>query len=267
MNKYFSYRDELIYVLYSHDLHPRKEDFCLHTHEYCEIYCFLGGKGKFMVEGSTYPLNKGDILLMQPGEAHYIDIDLSVPYTRLAVHFYADLFDNFDNKRELLRPFIDRGRGKLNFYNSTDFLTENYRLYLNNICCPAENRRLNTITNLLPLLNELATAYDNKDKTVSEDPLIQKIITYINNNLTEYISLDEICRNFFISKAQLCRLFKASTGSTVWEYVTAKRLIMAQTRLRAGELPTRIFSECGFSDYTAFYRAYKKRFGNSPNKI
>ncbi len=267
MNNYFSYRDELIFVHYLHDAKPEKENFTLHTHGYCEVYCFFGGKGRFIVEGNSYPLHSGDILIMRPGEAHYIDIDLSVPYTRLAVHFYADLFDKFDSSRQLLRPFFQRERGRLNFYDFSDFGNDSYKQFINNICNPAENRRLNTITNLLMLLYETASAFDRKDRTESENPLIQKILGYINNNLSCSISLEDICSKFYISKAQLCRLFRASTGSTVWEYVTAKRLLMAQGLIRAGKKPTKIYQDCGFSDYTVFFRAYKKRYGKSPNDI
>ena len=70
----------------------------------------------------------------------------------------------------------------------------------------------------------------------------------------------------FISKAQLWRSFKETTGYSPWNYITLKRLIKAKQLIESGEAPTKIFSECGFSDYTTFYRAYKKHFGHSPNQ-
>ena len=140
-------------------------------------------------------------------------------------------------------------------------------IFVNNICNISPNQHLNTVANLLPLLNEVAKAFDNKHKESIEDLLIQDIINYLNCNLTEKISLENICEKFYLSKPHLCRIFKQSTGSTVCEYVTAKRLVMACKLLRNGEKPCEIYSECGFGDYSSFYRAFKKRFGSSPNNL
>ena len=68
----------------------------------------------------------------------------------------------------------------------------------------------------------------------------------------------------FISKSQLNRKFRNVTGSTVWEYITAKRLILAKELLVRGEKPTSVYTKCGFNDYTSFYRAYKTKFLHSP---
>lgn len=267
MDKYFSYTDGDLDFHYLKDTKPVKANFNLHTHEFCEFYCFLGGKGEYKVEGNTYPLQVGDILLMQPGEAHYISIDPSHPYKRLAILFNPALFDWVDSSRKLLRPFLGRDRGEFNYYSASAFQNENHKFFINNICNPTGDIRTSIIANFLPLLNELASAFDNKTELPTQDPLINKIIDYINSDISKKISLDDICKMFFISKPHLCRIFKTATGSTVWEYVTAKRLINAKTLMRSGKSPTEVYAECGFGDYSSFYRAFKKRFGVSPDEF
>ena len=84
MFSYFRYNSGDLYVHFSQDEQPHPYDFKMHTHEQCELYCFFGGKGSFRVEGTNYPLSPGDIIIMRPYEAHYIDIDPSLPYTRSA---------------------------------------------------------------------------------------------------------------------------------------------------------------------------------------
>ncbi len=259
------YRDSRITANYSQHDRPDKDAFSLHTHDKCELYCFLGGKGQFKVEGNSYPLEIGDILIMRLGEAHYIDIDPDFPYTRAYVHFDPSLFDSFDSERRLLEPFNSRERGKINKYSAAELNSSSYKNFINALSSEGEHSRLDIIATLIPLLSGICTAFS--DKVIPpEETAIQKIIKHINNNLAKQISLEEICREFYISKPQLCRVFKATTGSTVWEYITAKRLILAQSYIRAGHLPTQIFADCGFGDYSAFYRAYKKRFGISPNE-
>ena len=78
------------------------------------------------------------------------------------------------------------------------------------------------------------------------------------------MTLESICEKFYISKSQLNRRFKRVIGSTVWEYVTTKRLILAKELLQNGETPMTVYSKCGFNDYTSFFRAYKSRFFVSP---
>ncbi len=265
MEHNFVYDDNFIYAHRTSDEHPCNTDFSLHTHERCEIFCFLGGKGQFKIEGSTYPLSSGDILIMRSGEAHYIDIDPSFSYTRISIHFDAGIFDGFDKERTLLIPFTMRERGKLNHY-SADELGSSYRKLIDGLSYDKNPDRLSIIAMLLPLINDIRTAFNRKPSPTEDETVIQRVIRYLNSNLAEHISLDDICREFYISKPQLCRLFKATTGSTVWEYITAKRLILAQSYIRAGHAPTKIFAECGFGDYSSFFRAYKKKFGTSPKQ-
>ncbi len=267
MNKYFDYKEEHFSICYNFDSKPNKNNFRLHTHEFCEIYCFFEGKGVFKVEGSSYPLHSGDILIMRPGEAHYIDIDPSLPYKRLSIHFDISLFDSLDNSRSLFRSFQSRDRGKLNLYTKREFTSDSYKLFIKNICNDAENRRLNTLINLPLLLNEIALAFDNRDKDTVNNLLISEILSYINCHLTEKLTLENICREFYLSKPHLCRIFKSCTGSTVWEYIIAKRLLMAKRLIKSGKNPSEIFNDCGFGDYSSFFRAFKKRFGVSPNSI
>ncbi len=265
MNIQNSYCDNLINVNYTRSERPDKNSFALHTHEMCELYCFLGGKGQFKIEGNSYPLTVGDVLIMRRGEAHYIDINPDFPYTRISVHFDEGLFDSFDSRRALLTPFAARERGRLNLYSADELDGNCCRSFTESMSADKLDR-LSVVSRLIPVLADICRAFDGKSNPIEEETAIQKVIKYINNNLSEHISLDEICREFYISKPQLCRLFKANTGSTVWEYITAKRLILAESYIRAGHSPTKIFADCGFGDYSTFFRAYKKRYNRSPNE-
>ena len=128
-----------------------------------------------------------------------------------------------------------------------------------------ENPRRTLISMLIPLLNEIKAASERKkDNPETAEALSWQIIDYVNRHLADDLSLELICQRFFISKPQLCRIFKAAAGSTVWEYITIKRLMLSQKLMRDGLSPTEVYSACGFKDYSVFYRAYKKHFSASP---
>ena len=78
--------------------------------------------------------------------------------------------------------------------------------------------------------------------------------------------LDELERIFFISKYHLCHIFKQATGLTVHGYITDKRLTYAYELYGEGKNLSDAAALAGFSCYSAFYRAYTKKYGMPPKK-
>lgn len=266
MAEYFHYSDGDIVMSYNLDNKPVPSDFSMHTHESYELYYFAGGSGIYRVEGTPYPLQKGDILIMRPAEAHYIDITENIPYTRLSVNFKPELIGGIDPSGRLLAPFDNRKIGSFNRYRAENFKSDAYKIFIKNITTDSPDRRVQTITNLLPLLNEISLASDSLSETEITKSLDSKIISYINRHLADDITLDDICKKYYISKTHLCRIFKKATASTIVEYITVKRLVMARQLILSGVPPTKVYLQCGFKDYSSFYRTYKKKYGVSPSK-
>ena len=77
--------------------------------------------------------------------------------------------------------------------------------------------------------------------------------------------LPELAEMFFMDKNTLTRQFKRVTGMTPAECIRRKRLDAAHTMISHGAGITESCHECGFSDYSAFYRAFRQTFGISPS--
>ena len=124
----------------------------------------------------------------------------------------------------------------------------------------------------MPILTELyhlkaATADESNypgPPSQGSSETVGKIIEYINANLITIHGLDELEKEFFFSKSYINRIFKESTGSSVWDYIVLKRLLLSRTLLQNGKQANIVASECGFCDYSSFYRQFKQRFGISP---
>ncbi len=267
MAEYFSYSDEDISMNYRRDEHPLPSGFRMHTHESYELYYFAGGSGVYRVEGTPYPLERGDILIMRPAEAHYIDITENRPYTRLSVNFKPELLSGIDPNGRLLEPFNNRKIGTFNRFRAENFKSNAYSVFIKNIITDSTDRRVQTITNLLPLLNEISLAFSSVTETEVNKSLDSRIISYINRHISDNITLDDICDRFYISKSHLCRIFKKATASTMVEYITVKRLVNARQLILSGTPPTKAYLQCGFRDYSVFYRAYKNKYGVPPSKL
>ena len=262
------YKDKDFTLSHSLDATPDPARFNMHTHTTIEIYYFLKGQGVFHIEGNEYPLESGDLLLMKPSESHYIDLDCSYPYERIVLNLNTEYLRQIDPEGYLLRPILDRKSGKRNLYRSHEFRTGSCAHYFDSMFSPVGNSRINILSALLPMLNEVYCIFITRtdDDDDGTDPLPHRIIRYINKNLSGAIHLEDICQKFYISKSQLCRLFKSATGTTVWQYITIKRLVNARQLIAEGNSATHIYTQCGFSDYSSFYRAYVKHFGCAPSK-
>lgn len=242
---------------------PIAEILEMHTHDNYEIFVFYAGNALYHVEGTVYPLEPGDILIMKKAEAHSLWIAKVAPYDRAVISFNAD--DIPGERQPLLLQFLDaRPLGQFNRYPAALFRNSRWLDYIENIYTHRRDRGYMQIY-LAVLLNELYEAHPTVQKSwqQSNNP-ISNIITYINEHFTQPISIETLCREFFISSTQLNRLFKSLTGVPVWKYVVTKRLLYAKELLEKGESPAAACTKCGFHDYSPFYRAYKARFGVSP---
>lgn len=266
MSTLYKYGDADFNLSHSLTERPDPVAFHMHTHAKAELYYFVKGRGVFRIEGNEYPLEGGDLLILQPTESHIITPNPKYPYERKNLHFNADVLRTIDPDGHLLKPFIDRKPGKFNLFKASDFVGGSCEHYFDCMLSPTGNPRVNIFAGLIPLLNEIYRIHlTRSEEDVDNDTTAYRIIRYINKNIAQPINLDDICSQFYLSKTQLCRLFKDATGTTVWKYITTKRLMRARQLIEAGENPTHIYeTECGFSDYSGFYRAYVKHFGHAP---
>lgn len=251
-------------MIYSHKAYTEKPDlemFNMHTHDDYEIYCFLSGSAKYYVEGNIYSLKSGDILIIKKAEAHTLLINKDIPYARYIVNFTADSVLG-ENVNDIVNFLDSKPLGVNNRYSFSQFNSKHWLYYLEKIC-ENENQKQKQIY-LTVLLNELLECYQEIDSSSAVYDSTQEIIAYVNQHLTESISLENICERFYLSRSQLQRKFKRTTGSTVWDYIQTKRLLLAKELLQKGEHPTSCYLKCGFNDYGSFFRAYKLKFNTSP---
>jgi len=95
--------------------------------------------------------------------------------------------------------------------------------------------------------------------------VMQKAVEYINRNIADNISIDDICAAVHISKYHFCRKFKKITGLTVMDYVLETRIVAAKNMLSSEAFPvSEISGKCGFSSISYFCRVFKESTGMSP---
>lgn len=262
----FTYRDDEIYSHHTLDEHPIAENFQMHAHEWMEIFYLLSGKCSYLVEGSKYELHPGDILIMRAAETHMLEVKEDEPYERIAIHFSPAILAAVPKKERFLRPFLDRPLGQRNLYRVGEAGDKRMKAAFEEFCFEGiGDVKLNLVSRLLMFLTVLSAVFERQiEMDGNEDSFQSQLVAYVNEHMFEDISLQSIADAFFRSRSQISRVFRQSTGSPLWEYVTIKRLLAAQAMLQRGVNASEACLACGFSDYSSFFRAYRARFGHSP---
>lgn len=240
---------------------PDLELFKRHTHDTYEIFCFLAGDAQYFVEGNIYELKPNDILIIKKSETHVLLIRKLIPYNRYVINFNADAL--LEPQRQALISLIeDKPLGKYSAVIASEHEKSRWLHYIDKIVRSEslDSKRLY----LTVLLNELCKNMGKSQDKHFLETRDGNLIEYINRNLMTISSLDEISAHFYLSKTHLNRKFKSITGSTVWDYIIAKRLIIAKDMLTSGWKPNVVSEKCGYLEYSSFYRAYKAQFGVSP---
>lgn len=251
-------------------------DITYHNHDFYEVLYFISGNLNYMIEGTTYKLRPGDILLTHNKEMHKPIIDFSKPYERYILwinpRFIRELSDNSvdlsscfelasQNNSHLLRPSSTMHLFISNLFKSL-VDTDSDDSFGNSLL------QKSYITTLLIYLNRISSENLYEIEYESDyDPIINAIIQYINDNLHESISLDDIANEFYLSKYHLCRIFKKNVGLTIYQYIMKKRLIIAKSLLISGSSVRSAYINSGFSDYSNFLKSFKNEFGVSPKSI
>lgn len=261
--KLFVYRDDSLYLHHTLTLQPATDDFSFksHSHNMVEIYYFLRGNARFVVEGNIFPLERGNILVMASGQTHHLLLDASAVYERMALLIdTAAVPPEFDALSEQI--YAGCNHFELTTAEQTWF-EESFSL----ITRVSEDMQKNLVFSFATMVFSLLSTKLNRAADIHiEDNTIKKTINFINKNLSNELSLDIIASALYCSKASLNRRFHEIMGCTVWEYVMRRRIFSARQRLFFSGNVTEAYEKSGFSDYSSFFRAYKKIVGVSPSE-
>lgn len=227
-----------------------------HCHNMYELLFLKQGHILYTVNGKSYDLKKNSLILTRTGDLHCIKFHDSV-YER-----YDIVFDETYLSKNIVN-IISKDIDVVNFegnklveqlFNKIDFYCEHFTgMVLERI-----------IRNIVEEI--LCNIYLSKKNMDIDNDIVKNIIEYIDNNLTSPIDLNLLCNEFFISKSYLHKQFIKYLQISPKKYIITKRLIRARYAIKTGARPTDVFSECGFLDYSGFYREYKKYFGLSPSE-
>ena len=229
-------------------------------HPYHEILYYLGGEATFICEGYQEPLTPGTLLIIPKETYHTFRIGDQANYTRLAITFSA------------LAPLSSRLDGILSGIRVIREPNEGLRALLSRMCNALEEEGDRTVQeallygSLLVLLCEVGAEGGLLARMPRADSsLVRRAIAYIDAHFAEEISVSTLARALYVSPSTLSHTFKTELDISLHKYILQKRLIHAHRLLAEHRKSTKVYLECGYNDYSSFYKAYVKMFGHPPS--
>lgn len=253
------------------------KEFDFHYHDFNKIIIFLSGKVTYLIEGKAYYLKPWDILLVNNHDLHKPIIDISEPYERIIIWINLKFLEAYNyDKCDLQTCFNLVNEKRINLIrlsndaeNQLRYLISMLEASLKSVEFGSKLLSKTIFIQLIIYLNRLYIGenYLKDSKALKYDPQIDNILKFINENLNKKLSIEELAQKFYLSRYYLMHKFKEETGYTIHSYINQKKLMLAAEKIREGQEINKVVYECGFTDYSAFLRAFKKMFKKSPRNL
>ena len=255
-------------------LYNEEKPMAMHIHDTYEVYYSISGGKQFLIDNKFYDIEPGDLFVINQFESHYISKLDKIVHERFVLSIYPEFLKSISTKETNL-DYCFSYREK-NFSHKISLTKEgqNRFLYFINKISTSEGFGADIIeySAFLELITFINRSFkDNNDLSQKKynykyNEQVEEILSYINNNITDEITIDHLSNHFYLSESYICRIFKSATGTTINKYITARRISIAKSLLSNGENVNEVCEKCGFNDYSNFLKTFKKSVGISPKK-
>ena len=207
-----------------------------HYHDFDKITIFIRGKVNYMIEGRSYDLKPYDIVLVKQGDIHRLTVDNSCPYERIIVYISPNFMNAYQTDNyDLSYCFQKAAKEHSNVLRIPSFekssLFRSISQLEHSFTDGGYASELYRQVMFLEFMIHLNRAVrKNRLEYIDTDNCNEKVLAildYVGEHLCENLSIDLIADQFYISKYYMMRLFKQETGYTLGQYISQKRLLLA----------------------------------------
>ncbi len=257
---YYSYRDTVY----------NKEDYpsMLHYHDYYELLVYVQGDIHYISESQTYTPQRGDVILVPPGNLHMSMLDGGqTRYVRHVFYLYPNALDAIGctaltafTQREAqsaITVFSPRERGELLS------LLDELDAALESGTDAERGLALSILLRVLYEINRSHTRHRDGEALLPEN--VREIQRYIDENFAEITSVGEVAAHFYYSREYVSRLFKQYFNTTVAEYLRTRRVAYSRTLIATGMPLSEVCFAAGFGNLSTFIRSFRVVTGMTPS--
>lgn len=264
-------QDDNFLQLYFSDVYAVNQSLPLHWHNHLEILYILTGTMTAYINESSYAMNPGDILIVNPRDIHTTHVRDDCRYYLLQIPAAHLALIDSDWKLLHFGEYLPGSPDKASTNHSLSLLLESlfrldreqepgYRLLF-----------LAQIYELLYLLyrqDSTRLSAKSKSKTERDFLRIEQSMQYVKKNYRKQFSLEDVANELSLSPEYFCRIFRKYTGQTFFTYVNQVRLLhFHEDLLHTDESITYLLDKHGINNYKVFMREFKKAYGTTPHRL
>lgn len=234
--------------------YPSKE-----FHNFHEIILFVGGQTTFLCEEERIPLSPYQTVIIPKETYHQFINVVDEEYHRCVFSFYdiQGLEELIEKCMHSTRVIDATDEQKMLFRKMNETVDSQY----------SDNEKQILMHALLALLlSEIAQHRSAARVGSKPSDITSKTIEMINGKVCGKTSIPELAKRLNVSVSTLTQTFKKDMNISVYQYMLRKKLILARQKIQDGESATVAALQCGFNDYSSFYKQYKKMFGSNPSE-
>ena len=225
------------------------------SHCMCLEYV-ISGKGKVILDGREYEAKTGDIYLLPAGHDHLYFADKQDPWEKIWFNARGSLPEALFQEYNPGNLVVFENAGGRQYVEKIHEIGKN-----NDYSADAKHRKAALV--LHELLQYLYGEFYGKKIYISEE--VGRMKEYIEEHISQNISLKELGDLVYLSESQVVRLFKRDLGITPHEYSLNLKTAHAKKLLRNTRLMVREIAEyLGFCDEHYFSYIFKKKIGKTP---
>ena len=220
-----------------------------------EIELPVGSGGTSYIDNESRSIMENVVICAKPGQIRHTRLPFECYYIHIIVNEGA-LFDILTTLPNYI-DFADAEPIKEIFlslceYGSTGIKSDDILLQ-------------SLILKLIYMLDQHATHVIKLTSKKNNHQVIAKTLEYINDHISDELTLDRLSGFANFNKTYFHKVFKASTGKTLHEYIEEQRIKKSIHLLTSTDMTlTQIAYECGFSSQSYFSYAFKRHMGCPP---
>ena len=263
-------------------LYKEEKAMDMHIHDCYELYYSISGGRQFLIDNRFYSIEPGDLFIINQYESHKLTQIDSCVHERIVMSIHpeymkklssadTDLDFCFSHRSGFFSHKISLGKEQqIRFLYYIDKIIS-AKGFAHDIIEQASFMELLAMINLI--WSTQGCTQPAAGKLVETDLTnyrynhqVDNILAYINHNIINPISIEQLSKEFYLSESYICRIFKGATGTTINKYITARRISIAKSLLKEGCSVGEAYEKSGFSDYSNFFKSFTKAVGVSPKK-
>lgn len=239
----------------------RNNEICTHWHENLEILCFLEGVTSVGYSDQTFEAQCGDLVIVNTNIMHsFRSVSEGCHYECLAIekNFLTGFGIPVDEVS--FTPHIKDAAAYTQFEKIKQIMvdTSDFR------ALRAKAETLSLMGYLLEVASQPVNSW-NTPASVQTD-LVKSSIQFIQEHLTEQITVEDISKYVNFSESYVSRTFHRFTGKTVTEMINFLRCKLAKKLLMDKDYNISECARlCGFSNLSYFAKTYKYFVGELPS--